>query len=811
MSGQTYKADGRSALQIQLKTGSGVNWSTVGSGTGWVAELRPEGSPSVTAPSATFNITVSGATMTLTLSDPSPLLRGSRTTYGWALYDGAGAPILTDMAVELHDGYTHPSGTPSPSGATPVGTYTVDLGTATGNLVVNTVWTGPQGPQGPQGAPGDLTRAVADGIYAPQSGSPNYVQTPAASVAAAPQQAITQAQVADLLRRVGALENANRFPYKRTVTVDNTAGPAKATAWQVKVALTSANMNFAHARYDGKDIQFRDASGVILPSWIESYDQAGQTATIWVRIAPIGTTTATLTMLYGNPSYTSPFAITDVFPTGVEWPHLRDNWTHPTLSAQTIIFVKDEAWEQSSGAHTFDVVDFGTPGKVAPNGQTYRFWGWYGHYGADGIGLAFANDPAGPWTKYASNPILGAAANARWATVQQADDGTLHMLIQNTNSNTVQRYTLSADGITATLVETVVADTGYNIGNPTLFRDPATSDYFLYYQRAATSTEGATICYRRATSIPALTQARPVKVNSSPLVWAAPQVCYFDGLYWLYCEDYNTAPSNGQFWRTVVSCSPRPEGPFAPCSNALLLTDDQPCTRGFVFDGTLYIYNAQRNNNSNSDWSFGVHTAVPRKGKQTSPATLAYPTSLHPYTGTELPQVQVDTSVGAAAKSQLVARLTGGSNVDTAILADKQAPADCVFVATIRRNGNNGVFMGARANQSGARYRFGFNGTTAWIATITGWGLGNTNLVSPTHGQTLNATSWYKVEARMLGSALSLYLNGTQIATATDATYNTAGYCTFEAPNTDFSVQYAYARAWDGTDPTVAVGSEAAS
>jgi hypothetical protein len=139
-----------------------------------------------------------------------------------------------------------------------------------------------------------------------------------------------------------------------------------------------------------------------------------------VRVPPLASGTATVTLLYGNPSWVTPWKITDVFPVGADFKSLRDAWTHPAVSAATVIFTADEGWESTSGAHTFDIIDFGAAGKLAPNGTTYRFWGWYGHYGSEGIGLAWSNDGV-TWTKYASNPIL---TSSRWPTLQQDDAGS---------------------------------------------------------------------------------------------------------------------------------------------------------------------------------------------------------------------------------------------------------------------------------------------------------------------------------------------------------------------------------------------------
>jgi hypothetical protein len=638
-------------------------------------------------------------------------------------------------------------------------------------------------------------------------------QTPLASMQAgiAPAQGATSDWLARIVKRAASIEAANKFTYQRVIKVDNTAGPAKSSAWPVKVALTSSNMTFANARNDGRDLQFRLPDGTIAPHWVASYDPVAQTAEIWVKMPPLALGASTVTLLYGNPDWLSPFLIGDVFPSGVDFKSVREAFTHPTLSAQTIIFTKDEAWESTSGAHTLDIIDFGTAGKLAPNGQTYRFWGWYGHYGADGIGLAWANDPAGPWTKYASNPILDSTAHARWATVKQADDGTFHMIIQNTSSNDLRRYTLSADGVTATFVEIVAADSGFTMGNGFIFRDPATSDYICWFFRQRNSDSLQEVCYRRSATIPGITQAQTIVVQTSPLVYAAPAMVYFDGLYWLYCEDYD---NSGQLWRTFVQTAPTPTGPFTPCSNSILLAADQPCARAYVIDGVLYLYNAQRNGQSNSDWSFGVHTATPSKSQPTLPATQSSPGAgfLQSYSLYGQPASQYDATVGAGAPAPLIGRLSGVGatlSVDKSILAGATLPADHIFAVRVAKKAALNVYFGVRAAVNGARYRIDLGTATGHIDTSTGWHAGGVAILTQGSLSSWTLGDYHLVECVCQGTTISAKVDGSQVMTVVDATYSAGGFCSVETPNgTDMAIDYAYGRPYDGTDPVVTVGSE---
>lgn len=101
------------------------------------------------------------------------------------------------------------------------------------------------------------------------------------------------------------------WSYKRILTDANATA---VTDHVVRVLLTSSNFDFAHANADGSDLRFWDATDATeLPYWVESYDDSGETAEVWVRVADVANT---LEMYYGNASAESASSIRDAFPLG---------------------------------------------------------------------------------------------------------------------------------------------------------------------------------------------------------------------------------------------------------------------------------------------------------------------------------------------------------------------------------------------------------------------------------------------------------------------------------------------------------------
>src|ERR1700730_1158205 len=89
------------------------------------------------------------------------------------------------------------------------------------------------------------------------------------------------------------------WTYRSAVTVSNPGGTTL-TAYQVHVVLTSS-FDFTKAQSNGSDIRFTNSDGVtLLPFWIEGWNPASSSASLWVNVPSIPSAGTTLYMYYGN-------------------------------------------------------------------------------------------------------------------------------------------------------------------------------------------------------------------------------------------------------------------------------------------------------------------------------------------------------------------------------------------------------------------------------------------------------------------------------------------------------------------------------
>jgi len=221
--------------------------------------------------------------------------------------------------------------------------------------------------------------------------------------------------------------------YYRTVTINNTGGNAH-TDHQVRVALTSGNFDFSHARTDGYDVQFRATDGVtVLSSWRESYDDATDTAAFWVKVPSVpSNASTTIRLYYGNPAATDASSITSVFLFGEDF---RVTSTAAlSVGAGSIAeqpqatLGNKEAWNLRIAMHDAGVAWRTT--QVREQSQIQWTGSEFvmlvtGDVGTtqQQTGLYYADAITGPWTDYASNPVI---PNAEDSYIVVNTDGTIY-------------------------------------------------------------------------------------------------------------------------------------------------------------------------------------------------------------------------------------------------------------------------------------------------------------------------------------------------------------------------------------------------
>ena len=86
----------------------------------------------------------------------------------------------------------------------------------------------------------------------------------------------------------------NDWEYSRDILLNSTTPYDN---YQIKIILDTANFNYSHAYYDGRDLLFLDQNQEELSYWIEEWDNSSYSI-IWVKIPDEGT--SSFTMYYGN-------------------------------------------------------------------------------------------------------------------------------------------------------------------------------------------------------------------------------------------------------------------------------------------------------------------------------------------------------------------------------------------------------------------------------------------------------------------------------------------------------------------------------
>ncbi len=239
------------------------------------------------------------------------------------------------------------------------------------------------------------------------------------------------------------------WAYRCPVSVQGLA--VAQTDFQVKIVLTST-FDFMNTVADGSDIRVTTADGTTeLPFWIEEWNKAGNTGTVWVKVPSLPTGGMTVYLYYGNPApviippgpavetppngpYTKDPA-NPIIPIGVPvgrtsllaenivyddvtghyWMVLTDQTSG---SAVCLVYSDDPtnpaAWSWFSGPHANGAV---IPTAIAPHimksGST-----WYIFYGDRSvaspypISVATSTSVSGPYTKVAE--VLPAGPAGSW-------------------------------------------------------------------------------------------------------------------------------------------------------------------------------------------------------------------------------------------------------------------------------------------------------------------------------------------------------------------------------------------------------------
>ena len=278
--------------------------------------------------------------------------------------------------------------------------------------------------------------------------------------------------------------------YRRAVTVDNTGLAQDLEHFQVLITLSTDNWDFLHAKEDGSDICVTDSDKItLIPYYILSYDDGGETGEIWVRVPFIpASDTQTIYIYYGNASP----ATFQLPPTGIfERPSssfhagIPENMVYDSVSEKYYIPVINDTNDpirlysanipdETSWTDEGIILNYGAGGAwddeglhsphLIKDGSTWYLF-YTGHPGTlndHAIGYATAPTITGSYTRYGSNPILEKSGEADWEQYRVAEP---YVYYSNILSKWVLLYMGDAgDDIAA--IETIGYATADSIGGP---------------------------------------------------------------------------------------------------------------------------------------------------------------------------------------------------------------------------------------------------------------------------------------------------------------------------------------------------------
>lgn len=106
----------------------------------------------------------------------------------------------------------------------------------------------------------------------------------------------------------------DNWQYRHSLHVNNVKVRSALDGYQVQVNLNNTNFDFSHTLPNGADLRFVTPQGVVLPYWLEYYDQPGEKARVWVKMNNLPANTETMLFIYyGNSLATNLSNGSDVF------------------------------------------------------------------------------------------------------------------------------------------------------------------------------------------------------------------------------------------------------------------------------------------------------------------------------------------------------------------------------------------------------------------------------------------------------------------------------------------------------------------
>lgn len=556
------------------------------------------------------------------------------------------------------------------------------------------------------------------------------------------------------------------WQYRDSVEVSNPGGTTL-TDFQVQVNLNSS-FDFSRANADGSDIRFTSSDGTtVFPYWIETWSPSSGIATIWVKLNEISAAGTEIYMYYGNSaaaaasSGDNTFLFFDDFSSVASTPEPG----YFAFGPASTIMQQETAWGEGSAPHTLSVVAAPSTGAYDPGTGPYPYYGYYGPQGSGYIGIAGSYDLL-TWTRLPYNPPPNSGINnplfinngERWPSVYK--DGSTYYMVHTMNYGAPSYlvYRTSTDGLSWTAPTTIIQD-GTNNQNPSLFKDPVSGNYYLYWYRGES---GWSIMYRTASTVAGLASASNVLLINSAVTLAAPQMMYYDGVYYLSTEILESV------WKVRMYASASPQGPFTVLPGNPVLDDGSACLFQHLIDTKVYEYYCKQA--TNGTWTLDMRVVDPTTGRIMYEEGELNDTKWTADGGTWIvtSTTQQDGTQGFVLQ---------GTTTERQLLRSGFSGSDYTVEAYGRQIGGRVWGLGVRAQDRRNTY------TLSLYEDLDGSPLHNLHYYTWLNGNVpgdvyadlgvIDMNTWYKLKVKAHGNSFDLYFNDILQGTATDNTWAT--------------------------------------
>ena len=588
------------------------------------------------------------------------------------------------------------------------------------------------------------------------------------------------------------------WQYRDFVEVSNPGGTTL-TDFQVQVNLNSS-FDFSRANADGSDIRFTSSDGTtVLPYWIETWSPATENATIWVKINEIPATGTDIYMYYGNTaavgasSGDNTFLFFDDFSSVASTPEPG----YFAFGPASTIMQQETAWGESSAPHTLSVVAAPATGAYNPGTGPYTYYGYYGPQDNGYIGIAGSYDLL-TWTRLPYNPPGNPGINnpiitgdyVRWPSVYK--EGNTYYMVHTVNYGRPSYlvYRTSTDGLSWSGPTTIIQD-GNNNQNPSLFKDPISGNYYLYWYRGE---NGWSIMYRTASTVAGLASASNVLLINSAVVLAAPQMMYYGGVYYLSTEILEGV------WKVRMYASTSPQGPFSILPGNPVLDDGSACLFQHLIDTKIYEYYCKQA--TNGTWTLDMRVVDPATGRIMYEEGELNNAKWTADGGTWI----VTNSTQQNGTEGLVLQ---GTTSDKQLLRSSFTGSDYTVEAYGRQTGGRVWGLGVRAQDRRNTY------TLSLYEDLDNDPLHNMHFYTWVNGLVpgdtyadlgvIDMNTWYKLKVKAHGNSFDFYFNDVLRGTATDNTWATGAVGFFGETGTIAQLNDIRVRKYAATEPVASL------